>query len=253
MTAAAFLLRQAAPMLLLAGLSAAHAQAPTQLVPAQRPTQGAAQETAKPAAPAATRQAEIPVRSTPVIGQQQALNPQQTATLQRVSAAFNAMHDMQASFTQVDADGGRSTGRLFLSKPGKVRFQYDRPSPVEVIADGRDLVVRDRKLNTQDFYPLKQTPLRYLLNEQIDLTRDAKVLAVLQDADLVTIVIEDRTDFSQGQLALFFDARNLELRQWSVTDSNGRETAVAVQNVALNRPNNPDLFKILVLPTTGPR
>lgn len=225
------------------------AQGPVQLVPQPRPSQ--APPAAKPQPPAPP--AEASIRSTPVISEARPLGQEQTALLQRVNAAFNAMHDMQATFTQVEFDGARTTGRFFLSKPGKVRFQYDRPNPLEVIADGHDLVVRDRKLNTQDYFPLRQTPLRYLLNDKIDLTKDAKVLAVLQDPDLVTVVIEDRNDFSQGQLTLFFDAKSLELRQWSVIDGNGRETAVAVQNVTLNRPNNPDLFTILALPTTGPR
>ncbi|OQW52528.1 LolA family protein [Candidatus Raskinella chloraquaticus] len=230
---------------------AAHAQAPVPLVPQARPQQS--QPQAKPPSTPERKTNDVTLRSTPVVSSAQPLSPQQTATLQKVSTAFNAMHDMQATFTQVEFDGARATGRFFLTKPGRVRFQYDRPSPLEIVADGSDLVVRDRKLNTQDFYPLKQTPLRYLLNERIDLTKDAKVLAVLQDNDLVTVVIEDRNDFSQGQLTLFFDAHSYELRQWSVIDSNGRETAVAIHNVALNRPNNPELFKIYVLPGIGPQ
>lgn len=236
---------------LCAGLAAPGAEAQAPFVPQPRPQQAQPPARTPPAPDRKTN--DVTLRSTPVISSTQPLSSQQTVILQKVSTAFNAMHDMQATFTQVEFDGGRTTGRFFLSKPGKVRFQYDRPSPLEIIADGNDLVVRDRKLNTQDFYPLKQTPLRYLLNERIDLTKDAKVLAVLQDNDLVTIVIEDRNDFSQGQLTLFFDANSYELRQWSVIDGNGRETAVAVHNVTLNRPNNPELFKIYVLPGTGPQ
>lgn len=248
-------------IVLVATIATAEAQGPIQLVPnaATAPAKPADPKAAPVPAPNPGAQAKpaappVPtVRSTPVISAAIPLNPQQVELLQKVNSAFNTMHDMQATFLQVDNDGTRTTGRFFLTKPGKVRFQYDKPSPLEVIADGKDLVVRDRKLNTQDFYPLRQTPLRYLLNDKIDLTKDAKVLDVLQDPELVTIVIEDKTDFSQGQLALFFDTKTLELRQWSVIDGDGRETAVAVQNVTLNHPNKPDLFTILTLPTSGPR
>lgn len=244
------LLRFIALSLLVVVSTALWAQTPSAPLPLQRPIQSPALDTR---APATGHVGSITVHATPVISTAQPLSAQQTLTLNKVSAAFNAMRDMQATFTQIEFDGVRTTGRFFLTKPGKVRFQYDRPSPLEIIADGSDLVVRDRKLNTQDFYPLKQTPLRYLLNEQIDLSKDTKVLALLQEPDLVTVVIEDKNDFSQGQLALFFDAKSLELRQWSVIDGAGRETAVAVQNVTLNRPNNPELFRILVLPKSGPQ
>ena len=81
---------------------------------------------------------------------------------------------------------------ILHAKPGQVRFDYNPPSPIELIADGSSVVVRDRKLATQDLYPLSQTPLRFLLSDQLDLMRDTNVVGVYADDVFVTVVIEER-------------------------------------------------------------
>lgn len=195
-------------------------------------------------APGPTPPSQVQIRPTQVVVGTGQLNPAQLQTLQRISEVYNGIREMNGLFTQVEGDGTRTTGRFFLTKPGKIRFQYDRPNPLEIVADGRDVVVRDRKANTQDLYPLNQTPLRYLLNDKIDLTRDAKVLGVFKDQDMVSVTIEEKGNFTEGQLTLFFDATTLDLRQWTIIDGRGNETAVAVQNVNTAQRNNPSLFVI---------
>lgn len=198
-----------------------------------------AQPRAAPATPPATPPAAAaPVPAPP------GTSASQAATLRRITEAYNAMREMNGRFTQVEANGRRTTGRFYISKPGKIRFVYDRPSRLDIVADGRDVVVRDRGLNTQDLYPLSQTPLRYLLNDRIDLTRDAKVVNVFNDQDMVSVTIEERTQFTEGQLTLYFDASDFQLRQWTITDARGNETSVAVEGLQTNQRNNPNLFEI---------
>jgi outer membrane lipoprotein-sorting protein len=172
------------------------------------------------------------------------LAPTQVATLRRISEVYNSFREMNGRFTQVDGAGRRTTGRFYISKPGRIRFTYDRPSPLEIVADGTDVVVRDRRLNTQDLYPLGQTPLRYLTSQSIDLTRDARVVSVFNDQDMVSVTIEERGNFAEGQLTLYFDATNFQLRQWTIVDGRGAETNVAVSNVQTNQRNDPALFVI---------
>lgn len=181
------------------------------------------------------------------------LSGSQVATLQRINEAFNGVREMNGRFTQVDADGSRSTGRFYLTKPGRIRFIYDRPSSLDIIADGTDVVVRDRRLNTQDLYPLSQTPLRYLTNERVDLVRDARVVNVFNDQDMVSVTIEERGSFAEGQLTLFFDSTTFALRQWTIVDGRGSETAVAVSELVTNQRNNPQFFAIDRTQMRGPR
>src|SRR5262245_16450693 len=93
----------------------------------------------------------------------------QRALVERVNAYLSNMQTLVGDFVQVGPDGARTEGQFYIQKPGKVRFEYKPPSRIDVIADGQSVVVRDRKLATQDLYPLSQTPLRFLLSDRIDL------------------------------------------------------------------------------------
>src|SRR5205085_6559278 len=105
----------------------------------------------------------------------------QRALVDRVSSYLMGVRVLQGDFVQIGPDGGKSEGEFFLQKPGKVRFDYNPPSPIELIADGSSVVVRDRKLATQDLYPLSQTPLRFLLSDRMDLLRDTNLIGVYAD------------------------------------------------------------------------
>lgn len=174
-----------------------------------------------------------------------AFDAQQRALVERVNAYLTGMQTLVGDFVQVAADGGRTEGKFYLQKPGKVRFEYKPPNPVEVIADGQSLVVRDSKLNTQDLYPLSQTPLRFLLADRIDLLKDANLVGVHADTLFVTVVIEERQAIGgTHRLMLMFGARDFELRQWTITDPQGYDTTVAVYNLDKTKKLDPALFKI---------
>ena len=163
----------------------------------------------------------------------------------RVSAYLSSVQTLTGNFIQVGPDGGRTEGQFYIQKPGKVRFEYSPPSPIDVIADGSSVVVRDRKLATQDLYPLSQTPLRYLLVDKIDLLRDTNVISVSADDVFVTLVIEEKQVLTgTHRLMMMFGARDFQLRQWTVTDPQGYDTTVAVYNLDQKKKPDPDLFKI---------
>ena len=172
-------------------------------------------------------------------------NAQQKALVDKVSGYLSRVHTMTGSFAQIGADGRRASGTFYVQKPGKVRFEYDPPSPIDIIADGSSVVVRDRRLATQDLYPLSQTPLRFLLADKIDLLRDTHVTAVTADDLFLSIVVEEKQALiGTSRLMMMFDAKNLELRQWVVTDPQGFDTTIAVSNLDSNRRPDPNLFKI---------
>jgi outer membrane lipoprotein-sorting protein len=180
-------------------------------------------------------------------GSSQAANfdAKQRAMLDKVSNYLSSVQTMVGNFVQVGPDGRRVDGNFSIQKPGKVRFQYNPPSPIDIIADGSSVVVRDRSLETTDFYPLSQTPLRYLLADHIDLLRDTDVISVSADDTFVTVVIEE-TQLMTGtnRLMMMFDAKNLQLKQWTVTDPQGLDTTVAVYNLDSVKKPDPNLFVI---------
>jgi outer membrane lipoprotein-sorting protein len=92
---------------------------------------------------------------------------------------------------------------------------------------------------------LSQTPLRYLLADQIDLARDTNLTAVSQDNTFITVTIEERQILvGTHRLVLMFGAKDMQLRQWTVTDPQGYDTTVAVYNLDVSHKPDPDLFTI---------
>jgi len=169
----------------------------------------------------------------------------QRALVDRVNTYLSNISTLVGDFVQVGPDGARTEGQFYIQKPGKVRFEYKPPSRIDVIADGQSVVVRDRKLATQDLYPLSQTPLRFLLSDHIELQRDTNLVSVAADDVFVTLVVEDKQQFvGNNRLMLMFGAKDFQLRQWTVTDPQGYDTTVAVYNLDTKTKPNPDLFKI---------
>ncbi len=165
--------------------------------------------------------------------------------LKRANAFFNASPVMTADFVQIGADGKRSEGKLHVQRAGRVRFEYAQPATMEVVADGVQVAVRDRKLGTQDLYFITQTPLKFLMNEKIDLEKDATVEDVQTDDSGVTIFIEDKATFGgTSHVRLVFDPRSFKLKQWQVKDPQGYETLISLYNIDQTTTPDPTLFVV---------
>ncbi|MGC1592504.1 MAG: outer membrane lipoprotein carrier protein LolA [Pseudolabrys sp.] len=232
-------------------------------LPSARPTASQAQATppapaptAKPAIPAPSRQgAPAPQSPSPVfnpfaalLGKPTApnnLSAEQRAIVDRVNGYLSGVQALSGKFIQVGPDGARTQGDFVISKPGRVRFEYDDPSPIELIADGSSVVVRDRRLATQDVYPLSQTPLRFLLADRVDLSKDTHLVAVYADDVFVTVVAEEKSGIvGTSRLMIMFSAKDMQLKQWTVTDPQGYDTTVAVYNLDTSKRPDPAMFKI---------
>jgi outer membrane lipoprotein-sorting protein len=169
----------------------------------------------------------------------------QRAQADKVSQYLSGVQQMSGKFVQVGPDGTRVKGDFFIQKPGKVRFEYDPPTPIEIVADGQSVVVRNSRLATQDLYPLSQTPLRFLLSERIDLLRDTNVVGIRADDVFVTIVIEEKQALiGTSRLMMMVGAKDYQLKQWTVTDPQGYDTTVAVSHLESGKRMDPNLFRI---------
>jgi outer membrane lipoprotein-sorting protein len=169
----------------------------------------------------------------------------QKAQAAKVSSYLSSLQTLVGSFVQIGPDGSKTKGDFYIQKPGKVRFEYDEPSPIAIIADGSSVAVRDTKLATQDIYPLSQTPLRYLLSDRIDLLKDTNVVNVTADDVFVSVTIEEKQALiGTSRLMLMVGAKDGQLKQWTVTDPQGYDTTVAVYNLDSSKKVDPSLFKI---------
>ena len=174
-----------------------------------------------------------------------AFDANQRALLEKISGYLSGIQTLVGNFVQVGPDGRRVEGTFSLQKPGKVHFEYKPPSPIDIVADGSSVVVSDRSLETHDYYPLSQTPLRYLLADHINLLRDTDVISVSADDTFATVVIQEtQLVVGTSRLMIMFDAKTLQLKQWTVTDPQGLDTTVAVYNLDTAKKPDPNLFVI---------
>jgi len=172
-------------------------------------------------------------------------NSAQRAQVDKVSAYLSSIQQLVGDFVQVGPDGSRVKGEFYIQKPGRVRFDYEPPSRIEIIADGQSVVVRDRKLATQDLYPLSQTPLRFLLSDRIDLLKETNVVGVRADDTFVSITIEETQPLvGTSRLMMMVGAKDFKLKQWTITDPQGYDTTVAVSNLDNSKRPDPSMFKI---------
>lgn len=192
----------------------------------------------KPAASAPATSAAPDANAAPFVPMDSAV------AIQKANAYFNGATTMIGDFVQISGDR-RSEGKIYVEKPGKLRFEYADPATLDVIADGSTVAVIDRKLATQDFYFIWQTPLKFLLKDKIDLAKDVNVLDVTSDPNTVAITVEDKQTFGgTSRIKLMFDPAQFQLKQWEVTDPEGNDTLVSLFNMDFNSKPDPAVFKI---------
>jgi outer membrane lipoprotein-sorting protein len=153
-----------------------------------------------------------------------------SAAAQKIADHFSGVKSMMGEFVQFGPRGEQTGGKFFIQRPGKLRFNYDDPSPMRVISDGKNVVLGNLKLKTWDLYPLSKTPLSLLLADKIDLA-NKMVRDVKEETDLTTIVLGDKSIFGDSTITLMFDPKTYDLRQWTITDIQNKDTSVMIFNV----------------------
>ncbi|MGF7158550.1 outer membrane lipoprotein-sorting protein [Rhodoligotrophos appendicifer] len=170
------------------------------------------------------------------------LTAEQTQSVQAISNYFNNFNYIQGDFIQVGPKGHVSQGLFFISKPGKLRFEYAPPNPFLVVSDGDYVIVANRKNEKSDFYPLSKTPLQLVLAPKVNLLQEANVVDVRRQDDLVAVTLEDKSAFVPGQLILVFDETKQSLVQWVIVDSDKNRTTISLSNVETGVAPDPKLF-----------
>ena len=233
-----FLLRLVAAALLALPAAAALADVP---LPHLRPPD-AAGSSAGSAADAANA-AAVPPTNIPY-DPNLPFSPTQQQALAKIDAYMNSFTLMEGRFIQIAPNGNQSDGVFFISRPGKIRFHFNPPSQLDIIASNGKVAVRDKSVGTQDDYPLSKTPLRYLLADQINLLAPGLVDAVDIANGLIQVTIVEKGNLVSGQIRMTFDAKTYALQRWVVTDAQGGQTSFGIFDVTLGKQEDPSIFWI---------
>lgn len=171
-----------------------------------------------------------------------ALNAEQQASIHRINDYLNSFQSMKCNFAQVGTKGNVVSGVLYISKPGKLRFDYSG-NPTLIIADGRWLTMMDRTRRRGDQFPLGATPLRLVVSPQIDLLAETDVIAMNSRDGLTTVSLQDRKEsLGGGYITMIYDEKLKHLTQWTVVDGKDRHTNVQLSHFEYGGKFDPNLF-----------
>ncbi|WP_439817672.1 LolA family protein [Zavarzinia sp. CC-PAN008] len=189
-------------------------------------------------APAFRAQAQTTAQTNAQIqadGQGAVLTAEDSAALERIAAAVNEVRTLKARFQQIAPDGSVTAGQFLMQRPGRMRFDYDAPTPILIVADGTWLTLVDQEVDQVTRFPLGETPIGMLVRDRLSFT-DAtiQVLEVVREPGATTVVVTDPRNRDEGHIAMVFTDDPVGLREWRVTDSQNLQTVVALSDVELN-------------------
>jgi len=172
-------------------------------------------------------------------------------SLPAISAYLNDLQAAQTTFTQISDDGTLSTGKLYLHRPGRMRFEYDPPNGATVVAGAGSVVIHDPKSNQPpESYPLKKTPLSIILDRNVDLGRANMVVGHGFDGTSTVVTAQDPENPDQGSIDMMFTDNPVELRKWVINDSSGGQTTVILGALETGPTLSGSLFS--TMPATKP-
>ena len=171
------------------------------------------------------------------------LNASDRAALNAASSYLQNLTSARGRFVETGPNGAVRAGTFYLQRPGKIRFEYDRPSGVTVVADGSSIFVSDPRLKTFRRYPQSSTPLTLFLGRTINLDRSA-VNSVTRSGNGVAINARDRRNPRGGYITLNFSGSPLELREWTVVDGQNRRTKVRITSMTRTGAQPASLFTL---------
>ncbi len=177
-----------------------------------------------------------------VIAQSLAGNDRQAA-IKNANMAINALDKIEGSFTQTNPNKSKYTGRFWLDRPGKMRFEYNAPITTLMVANDSTIAITDSKLLSVDKYPLRQSPLYFLLKSNVDLSKEVKITNVNRNGANTEISMRDARNEAQGELTLVLDAKN-SLLGWRVLDGRKQLTIISLANVKKSGALDAKLFAI---------
>lgn len=171
-----------------------------------------------------------------------ALSPDDVAAITRVERYLNDIKTMKSRFVQVSSNGSYAEGEVILERPGHMRFDYDPPTPVLIIANGLSLLYYDRELKEATFLPLWETPLWFLIREKVRLDEKVNILGIEEALGTLRITLNDPEAPDSGMVTLVFSDNPLNLRKWEVTDAQGIQTQVSLVNPIYGESVDPQVF-----------
>lgn len=166
------------------------------------------------------------------VSAQSTLSAEDQATLRQAQAYLTALTAAQGNFVETGPGGQRRTGRFWLQRPGKMRFEYSDPAGLLVVADGNNVKRYDPRLNVFRQVPLRATPLSTFLAREVRLDQGVRIDRVTRMASgAFAITARDASKPNEGSVILAFAGSPLRLQEWTIADAQGSRTRIQLTSL----------------------
>ena len=164
--------------------------------------------------------------------------------ISKIENFLNSITTLKSNFLQTASTGERSGGVLFLDRPGKMRVQYDEPSPILLVSDGAYVIYVEKNLEQISHLPISQTPLRALIEKDVNLQDWYKIKDIERGLGTLRLTLTMKDDLSLSSVQLLFSDRPMQLRQWTIRDQQGVEVRVSLMDMQRGAKFDPKLFEV---------
>ena len=164
--------------------------------------------------------------------------------ISKIENFLNSITTLKSNFLQTASTGERSGGVIFLDRPGKMRVQYDEPSPILLVSDGSYVIYVEKNLEQISHIPISQTPLRALIEKDVNLQAWYKIKDIKRGPGTLRLTLILKDDLSLGSVQLLFSERPMQLRQWTIRDQQGIEFRVSLMDMQRGARFDPKLFEV---------
>ena len=161
------------------------------------------------------------------------LSAEDRATLAQAQGYLQALTSAQGQFVETGAGGQRRTGRFYLQRPGKMRFEYTDPAGLLVVSDGYNVKRYDPRLNVFRQVPLGATPLSTFLARNVRFDQGVRVDRVTRmQSGAFAITARDAAKPNEGSVILAFAGNPMRLQEWTITDAQGSRTRTQLTSLS---------------------
>ena len=134
----------------------------------------------------------------------------------------------------------KEIGNCHIKYPLLMKCDYPKKKK-SIIANGKKFAIVKRRYKKIYRYPLKKTPLFYLLKKEniLNLVQNYKPTTI--DSSIVKY---EPIENNLNKLKVFFDKNSLELLGWKTTDAYSNEVSFFLKNIETNILIKNEIFKI---------
>ncbi len=148
------------------------------------------------------------------------------ADIERAEKYLQNMKTAKARFVQTTHNGAQLVGTFYLSRPGKLRFEYDPPMENFVVADGVFIYFYDAELEEQTNTLISGSLANFFLRKDFSFTDDLMVQDAKFAAGLLQIRLVRSDDQDAGSITFAFGSDPFQLKKWRVVDKQGMITEI---------------------------